>query len=346
MIFNFLREDFSEVIGAYHDGTKIYLSRRVGDKIENIDVNFSVDDDANISGVEQLAEKISALCSQRGWSTSKMGLCLREGVALTFQTQFGTISPQEIDDAVKIWATAQVGKGALYDSIKSDGEVWMEAIDSTTAEDYIKIWRNNGMKLCALTIMPEEITMRLNLTKPITHAEFVAEVVAKNKTPNLIAEYLTAWNYKKISLAIAAGFLIAFTLIFVQTSYKYQVAAAQLETAQSFVDEHAADLETKKFIEKNISEMRRLNENCAAQNNSMTTFNALVQIGKIADGKTRLTKIKSSANSIELEGISEDTDEIKSYVNRLKKITPQVKLGNFSSEDGSTKFTVHLRLKD
>lgn len=346
MIFNFLREDFREVVGAYHDGEKIYLSRRIGDKVENIDANFSVDDDAEISGIEQLAEKISFMCAQNGWGTSKMGLCLREGLAVTFQTQFGTVAPQEIDDAVKIWAMAQVGNSALYDSIKSEGEVWMEAIDRKAAEEYIKSWRENDMTLCVLTIMPEEITMRLNLTKPITHAEFVADVVATKKTPNLIAEYLTAWNYRKISLAIVAGFLIVLLGVFAQIFYEYQVATAQLDEVQNFVEEHAAELDTKKIIEKNISEMRRLNENCAAQSNSLPTFNALVKLGEIADGKTRLTKIKASANLIELEGIADDTDEIKNYVNHLKAITPHVKLGNFSSDDEGTKFTVHLTLKN
>ena len=346
MIFNFLRENFSEVVGAYHDGEKIYLSRQVDGKFENIDVTFSVDDDAGISGVEQLAEKISVVCSQRGWDTSKMGLCLREGLAVTFQTQFGTVPPNEIDDAVKIWATTQVSKDALFDSIKADGEVWMEAIDRNAAEEYIQTWRKNGMKLCVLTIMPQEISMRPNLTKPITHAEFAAEVVATKKTPNLIADYLNAWNFKKISLSIAAGFFIALFGIFAKTSYEYHAAAAQLNTAQIFVDEHAAELDTKNIIEKNISKMRRLNAQCAAQKNSVPTFNALVQLGKIADGKTRLTKIKTSANSIELEGIADDTEEIKNYVSRLKKITPHVKLGNFSVDDDGTKFSIHLTLKD
>ena len=345
MILEFLREDFSEVVGAYHDGTKIYLSHTIGDKVENVEVNFSVDEGAGISEVEQLAEKISVLCSQNGWDTSKMGLCLRENVAVTFQTQFGTVPLNEIDDAVKIWATTQVGKDALFDSLKADGEVWMEAIDRAAAEDYINAWRKNDMNLCVLTIMPEEITMRLNLTKPITHAEFAAEVVATKKTPNLIADYLTAWNFKRLSAAIAAGFLIVLTLIFAQIFYEYQVAAAQLETTQNFVDEHAAELETKKIIEKNISEMRRLNAQCAAQKNSVPTFNALVNLGKIADGKTRLTKIKSSENSIELEGIADDTEDIKNYVSRLKTITPNVKLGNFSSDEGDTKFSIHLTLK-
>ena len=92
--------------------------------------------------------------------------------------------------------------------------------------------------------------------------------------------------------------------------------------------------------------MKRLNALCAAQDNPFPKFNALVKIGKIADGKTYLTKIKISDNNIELEGIADNPEEIKNYVSRLKIITPNIKPGNFSSSDGKVKFTINLTLKD
>ena len=345
MILDFLREDFGEVIGAYYDGEKIFLSRHFNGETESAEVNFSIEDD--VSEIEQLAEKISVICSQRGWKTSKMGFCLREGAAVTFQTQLLSVPQDEIDNAVKSWAIAQVGEDSLYTSIKSDGEIWMEAISKSTAKEYVTAWNKNSMTLCALTVMPEEISTQINLRKTIEYADFVAEVVKTKKAPNFLHEYLSVWNYKKISAAIVALFFFALVGIFLKTSYEYYVAAAQVEKLQATLAEHEDELRLKNFIDENISEMKRINELCAAQKNSIPTFNALVKLGKIVDGKTYLTKINISANTVELEGVADNPDEIKNYVSRLKtNVTPNVKLGNFSSNDGETTFTVHLTLKD
>ena len=344
MSFNFLREDFSEVVGAYYDGEKIYLSRHFDDDVETAEINFSVEDD--VSEIEQVAEKISILCIQRGWKTSKMGYCLREGGAITFQTPLGTIPIKEIDAAIKTWANAQVGDDALYDSINLEDEIWMEAVSKSTADDYIKAWQKNSMTLCALTVMPENFGTSINLTNPITYADYVADVVAIKKAPNLIANRLSAWNYKKISAAIVGIFFCVLLGIFAQTYYEYQNVCAQVEQHQNFMDEHAEELEFKKSIDENISEMRQINAVSSTQINSLPTFNALVKLGKIADGKTRLTKIKTSANSIELEGVADNPDDIKNYVSNLKTITPNVKPGNFSSNDTNMTFTIYLTLKN
>ena len=344
MSLNFLKEDFSEVVGVYFDGEKIYLSRNIDGNVESFDENFSVED--NVSEIEQLAEKISVLCAQRGWNTLKMGLCLREGVVTTFQTPLGVVPPNEIGNALKMWAISQVGENALYDSIKTEEEIWMVAISSSTAYEYVKAWRNNSMTLCVLTAMPEDVYSRTNLKKPITYANFAAEVVANKKTPNLIKNQLSAWNYKKISVTIAGIFFCILLLIFAKTSYEYQEASAQVEELQNYLDEHADELELKKSIEENIAEMKRLNALCAAQDNPMPKFNALVKLGKIADGKTYLTKLRIVDKSMELEGVADNPDEVKNYISRLKSITPNIKPGNFSSSGDKMKFTIHLTLKD
>ena len=345
MILDFFRADYSEVIGVYYDEEKITLSRHINGETESAEVNFSIEDD--VSEIEQLAEKISVICSQRGWKTSKMGFCLREGAAVTFQTQLLSIPKDEIEDAVKSWAIAQVGEDSLYTSIKSDGEIWMEAISKSTAKEYVTAWNKNSMTLCALTVKPEEISTQINLVKPIEYADFVAEIIKTKKVPNFLHEHLSTWNYKKISAAIVALFFFALVGISIVTSYQYYNAAAQVEQLQANLAERDDELNLKNSIDENISEMKRLNELCAAQKNSIPIFNTLVKLGKIADGKTYLTKINLSDNDIELEGVADNPDEIKNYVSRLKtNVTPNVKLGNFSSTDGETIFTVHLTLKD
>lgn len=341
MALNFFKEDFSEVVGAYFDGEKIYLSHRINDTVENIDANFSTSHEDDVSEIEQLAEKISMLCSQRGWKTSKMGFCLREGAAVIFKTQFSGVPSNEIEGAVKTWADS-IGKNVLYSSIRYEEEIWMEAIVKSTAEEYVTAWEKHSMTLCALTVMPVYFDESIELIKPVTFAEFVADIVATKKAPNLLSEQLSAWNYKKISATIAALFFCIFLLTFFKISYEYHTAAEQLEEIQADLKQHTDELEMKKLADKNVAEMKLINSICAAQINSFPQFNTLVKLGTIADGKTRLTKIKTSADSVELEGVAENPDDIKIYINRLKTITPHVKQGNFSSADGVTNFSIHL----
>ena len=343
MIADFFKEDFSEVVGAYFDGEKIYLTRRINDTVENIDANFSIEE--GVSEIEQIAEKISMLCSQRGWKTSKTGFCLREGAVTTFQTQFSAIPSNEIEGAVKTWAEAQIGKNSLFASIQRDEEIWMEAILKSTAEEYVKAWRKNSMTLCALTVMPLEIDKPISLINPSHFAEFVAEVLATKKAPNLLKNQLSAWSYKKISATIAALFFCAFLFMFLKISYEYHNASAQFEEVQAALNRHTDELELKKVADENIVEMKRINALCAAQTNSIPQFNALVKLGMIADGKTHLTKLKTADGDIELEGVAENPEDIKNYIDRLKTITPHVKQGHFSSEDGVTNFMVYLTLK-
>ena len=343
MALNFFKEDFSEVVGAYFDGEKIYLSHRINDTVENIDASFSITQEDDVSEIEQLAEKISMLCSQRGWKTSKTGFCLREGAAVIFKTQFSGIPSNEIESAVKAWADS-VGKDVLYSSIKYEEEIWMEALIKSTAEEYVTAWAKNSMTLCALTVMPVDFDESIELIKPTTFSEFIAEVVATKKAPNLLSEQLNAWNYKKISATIAALFFCVFLLTFLKISYEYHTAAAQREEIQATLNQHAEELEMKKLADENVAEMKIINSMCAAQIHSFPQFNALVKLGAIADGKTHLTKVKTSADSVELEGVAENPDDIKIYVDRLKTITPHVKQGNFSSADGVTNFSIHLTL--
>ena len=62
----FFREDTSEIIGAYFDGEKIFIAR-LTDKFETTGI------DALDATIEELAEKISLVCKQKGWKASAVG---------------------------------------------------------------------------------------------------------------------------------------------------------------------------------------------------------------------------------------------------------------------------------
>ena len=299
LILDFLKEDFSEVIGAYYDGEKIFLARRLNGTKDFAEENFSPA--ADVSEIEQIAEKIFVMCSKRGWRTSKVGFCLREGTAITFQTPLN-VPVEEIDDAVKAWAVAHAGKEVLFTSMNSDSEIWMQAISETTAAEFIDSCQRNSLNLCALTAMPQSEN---ETSTPAEHADFVAGIVAESKTPNLIKNRLNLFNYKKISAAIVAIFFCALLGISVKLAAEYYTASAQLETAQAEMTLYQKDFDAKKFFESEIVELRTINELCAAQTSS-PIFSALVKLGTIADGKIFLNKINFQRENLQIEGTTDD----------------------------------------
>lgn len=339
MILDFFKEDFSEVIGAYYDGEKIFLARRLNGKKTKDFAEEIFSPAADVPEIEQIAEKIFVMCSKRGWRTSKVGFCLREGTVVTFQSPLN-IPVEEIDDAVKAWAVAHVGNEVLFTSIKYDSEIWMQAISETAAAEFVDACQKNSVNLCALTAMPQSEN---EILPPAEYADFVAGVVAESKTPNLLKSRLNFFNYKKISAAIVAIFFCALLGISAKLAAEYHAASAQLQTTQAERALYQKDFDTKKFFESEIVELRKINDFCAAQI-SAPIFPALVKLGTIADGKTSLNKINFQRDNLQIEGTTDDPNEIESYTRRLKKnLTRDVRTENFSSDDDATSFTLSLK---
>ena len=196
------------------------------------------------------------------------------------------------------------------------------------------------MNLCALTAMPQ---FENETYAPAEYADFVAGIVAESKTPNLLKNRLHLFNYKKISAAIVAIFFCALVGISAKLAVEYHVASAQLETAQAEAALYENDFAMKKSFEADFVELRKINELCAAQT-SPPIFPALVKLGAIADGKVFLNKVNFLRDNLELEGTTDDPNEIESYTRRLKKfLTRDVHTGNLSSKDDTTTFSLSLK---
>lgn len=326
---NFFRNDFSKILGIYFDGDKIFLAY-LADKIEFSE--FSFDGDTN-----QLAEKISAVCAKNDWRSPKIALALREGTAATFQTEFKSVPENEIESAVKIWATANVGKGARYSSVKLGDEIWMEALPETLVEEFVDAFDKKSLPLCTLTEIPESSPRPLT---PFNRAESAAEIALNNAAPNILNGKIPTWNFKRIALAAAAIFLLAVSLISVRLGYEYYAAAENLEAAQENLNALSELAALKENIDETAAEMRRLNELSATQNFTQDKFNALVKIGRLADGKIWLDKIKTSGDTLELAGTADTPDALKNYLSRLKSSMSDVRLENSASNDSQVEFLI------
>jgi len=343
-ILNFFREDLSEVLGVYHDDEKIYLAR-LAEKIETAEINFEIDLNDKSTQIEQLATKIKNFCNLRSWKISKVALVLREGTAATLQTEFKNIPANEIANAVKIWAVATVGKNARYTSIKFDDEIWMEALNADIVEEYISAFEKNSLQLCALTDIPANLTDAERPLTPFNRAIFAADILRNKKPPNILAEKIFTWNIKKISLTVAAIFVIILAGISAHLAQDYFTAYTAFQRAQERLQADSDTFTLKENFDALISALKGLNEKIAAQNVSPQKFNALVKLGKIADGKIILSKVKASEENLELEGVAESPDAVKNYLNRLKvAISPKVKLKNSSENDGQLFFTISINL--
>ena len=333
---NFFREDLSEVVGAYFDGEKIFVAH-LSEKFEAIEI------DSDGSDAEQLAEKISLICTQNGWQTSAVGFCLREGDAVTFQTEVDNVPAREIPALVESWAIAQFQKDAAFSFAKVGESIWMETLPQKTVDEFCAAWKKFGMNLRGLSVMPVDM---LTKATPIDHAKFIAEVVRERKAPNILSRS-GILNWKKISAAVAAIFFIALFISSTKIFLDYNAASIQLDAAKMSVNELRDDLELKNSLDADIAELNRLNKICAAQGVNPAKFNLLINLGKVAGGGVHLTKIRADENFLELEGVSTTPDAVKSYLSRVKNsVASSARLeSSVENKDGDIAFTIRAALE-
>ena len=338
---NFFREDLSEILGVYYDGEKIFFAR-LSDKIEMTEINFEIAND-NAPATLQLSEKIKLICNQNLWHNPKISLILREGTAATFQSDFKNIPAAEIKNAVKIWATAHVGKEARYTYIKSGEEIWMEALPASIVEEYVEAFAENSLQLCNLTEFPMILSDTDRPPTPYNLAIFAADILKNKKPPNILPQKISTWNIKKISLTAAAVFLIVIAGISAKLGHDYFTAQNRLETAQNRFTANDDTFILKDTLDASTGKIKRFDGVISAQNVNPQNFNALLKIGKLSGGKIILDKIKANGETVELEGVAESPDAVKLYLNRLKNfVSPKVKLKNSTEEDGQFVFSIGI----
>ena len=334
---NFFREDFSEVVGIYYDGEKIFLARFTH-KIEVDEINFELSLNDDVSPIEQLAEKIFMILNQRGWENSKIGFCLNDDDVIIFRTVFENLPQNEIDSAVEVWAKAQAGKNAFYSFAESDGEIWAETLSETLMNEYLAAFEKNSLSLWALTACPD------SNKKNSDRAVFIAKVLKEKKSPNLLSEKVVNWNFKKF-FPIAAGiFLFVIVCLSIKVFYDYKVTDDELESIRKILSEQSEVIVLQKEIDENILEMKKINSLLESQSEKFSKLNVLIRLGKIADNKIHLSKISVTENFVQVDGFADDSVAIEKYLRKLKNLVAEnFKLDNTSTtDDGKINFTVKM----
>ena len=326
----FFREDAGEVVSAYFDGEKLFVVR-LTEKFETVEL------DAEYAGLEQIAEKISMTCKERGWTTSAVGLCLQDGDAVTFQTEVGNLPPKEIPAMVKSWAVAQAGKDAAFSFAEVGNEIWMETLPRTRLDEICAAFKKFGLNLRGLSVMPSDSLAKV---APFDRTEFISEVVRNKTAPNFLVGGV--WHWTRISATVAAIFFIVLTFATAKVFWDCNAASDALDDAKLAVNEIGADVALKKSIDADIAELHRLNTLAAAQVDAPKKFNLLISLGKVADKTVRLTKISVDENSLEVEGIADTPDAVKAYLARMKgSVAQEVRLETSAErDDGNIVFTI------
>lgn len=327
----FFREDTGEVVGAYFDGMKLFVVR-LTEKFETVEL------DAEYAELEQLAEKISLTCKQRGWSTALVGFCLQDGDVVTYQMAVDNIPAKAIPASVKAWAVANAGKDAVFAFTNVGDEIWMETLPRTRFDEICAAFKKFGLNLRGLSVMPVDSLAKVS---PFDRTEFISEVVRNNAAPNLLSAG-SVWRWKKISAAVAAIFFIVLTLATAKVFWDCNAASNALDDAKLAVNEIGADVALKKSLDADIAELHRLNALAAAQADTPPIFNRLIKLGRIADKSVRLTKIRAAENSLEVEGIAATPEAVKAYLARVKGSVAQgARLENSAArDDGDIAFTI------
>ena len=332
----FFLEDMGEVIGAYFDGEKIFIVR-LTEKFETVEV------EAYGLQLEQLAEKISLTCRQKGWKTSSVGFCLRDEDAVTFQTETDNIPEKEIPALVKSWAVAQAGADAIFSFTKVGEELWMETLPKSAVEEYFSAFKKFDLNLRGLSVMPADMLTKLH---PYDRTEFITEVVRNKSSPNLLGTQGGLWNWQKISQAAAVIFLIIIIIGSAKLFFDYNAVSTGLDAAKISVENLSEDIALKKNLDENITALHRINE-LAAQVAAPDNFNRLLNLGKIADKNIHLKKIRAEKNSLELEGITDNSETLKNYLGRVKNTVAKSARLESSTErdDGEISFVIRAALE-
>ena len=331
----FFLEDMGEVIGAYFDGEKIFIAR-LTKKFETVEV------EAYGLEIEQLAEKISVLCKEKGWRTSAIGFCLREEDAVTFQTEISNVPEKEIPALVKSWAVAQAGADAVFSFTKLGEELWMETLPKSKADEIFSAFKKFGLNLRGLSVMPADMLTKLH---PYDRTEFIVEVVRNKISPNLLTKRGVSFDWLKISYVVAAIFIIGLIIGSTELFLDYSAAANKLDAAKVSVENLSEELALKKNLDENISALHRINE-LAAQVEPTENFNRLLNLGRIADKNIRLTKIRVEENSLELEGSADDSAAIKNYLGKVKgNVASSARLESSTERDDEISFVIRATLE-
>ncbi len=342
---NFFRPDLSEVLGISFDGAKIYFVRIADGEEEKFEVNFKIDAFEKVSKTEQLAEKISVVCSSQGWKTSAIGFCLDPEEIKTCSDDVRKMTSENIFKSAKTWAIAHVGEKSFFDFIVTPEteEVWVEAISKDDAEKYISAWEKNSMTLRALTALPKNFQPEDEYSK----AKFVAQVVRSQKSPNLFNSFLPRFNFIKISATVFAAFFIVLSAISFDLWQDYSTAEENLTDSRENLNTQSELTVTKKIVQKEIAETKKMTKILAEIDEPAAGRNILLKLGLIADGKTRLTKIFCDEKILSIEGISENPEEMGNYLSRLKKSgLSNARIENSSeNDDGEIEFKITVKFE-
>ena len=327
----FRKKPNDEFVGVSFDNKKIFLVR-LTDKEEFAESEFNVIADKDFSAEEQLAEKISLICLQRGWKTSATGLCLDDDTVKTFELEFPKIPAAETEKAVKSWVYIHLGEGTFFDFEENDGKIWAETLQKEHGEKFLDAFKKNSVNLVAMSAFPHDDSEKNTLAD---RAKFIAEVAKSKSGLNLLPiQNEDLWDKKKICLAAAMIYAIFCIILFAKLALIYPQTIEESENAKQNVRQHS-DLAAKKISsEKNIAELQSLNRIGAELGDKNDNFNFLLTLGKIPAEKISLKKIESTGKEIEIEGVAENSSAIKNYLNKLKSYTTNAKLNRSAEDEG------------
>lgn len=341
---NFFQENPEESLGIFFDGEKIFLAHSA-EETRTLEKNFSPDLTEKTSPIEQLAQRVAFICLQEGWRTSQAGIFLNETETVISQTRLEHIPKEEVDAAVRAWAVAHAGEGALHTFAELDGKFFTAALPQETAEEYLSAFAKNSVMVAALTTMPENFFPN---AQPTDKAIFSAEVAAKKNPTNFLVSHLSTWNLKKIFLFAATIFLVIIGILSAKLFYDYHTTSKNFSELQKNFSVQDNLIESQIKLSTNSAEMKELSELIAEQEISGSKLDALIKIGQAADRKIWLKRLRLSDGTAELEGTAENAEAVGKYLRTLRNLfAGSVRLENSSSaEADEVNFLIHLTFEE
>lgn len=396
MIKKFFKHRITEVVGAYCDGATVFIiDLRLqkaavdiaqiveNDEIVDVDYVFDVDrgderwtildvadspldvepaDDLMLRA-ESIAEKISVMCSTRGWSTTVVAMCLNDADVITEVDDLSNVPPTDIDNAVQ-YRIAAAGNfdidNFLAAHVALDDRVWMEGITKNSARTWLDAFRKNDLGLAALTALPDGVDVLdgidlngIEPSKETARAIFAARVAALRTPPNFLTdelERLNGWDFRKFAAVVAAITLIGLSALFGLDRWHYNQSSQALAVERQSLDDLERDFRMIQFIERDQSELDGRRKLLAAL--SKETFpwrSVLIHFGAFHVKGVWLNEIRSAEDkSIELKCEALNYEAMSEFIKALEedkeffRHEPQIQNSHAARSGSTVEFTVRI----
>lgn len=302
---------------------------------------------------ELAVEKIVTMMQVMGWSAAPIAMCLEEDDVFTDTLHLPNMPESEMREAVRWELDGQRDFDepeflSVFQFVTGDEGQWAAAVPKTIVDTWRKAWKENGMELAALTVMPSFVKASCTLENeglrvgevcfPFVHEPYDIfyddggwEALHAAKTlcfpeashMNFLAEgkpFSSDWNWKSMSLTVTAvisiGLFGCFLADYGQLSGEQEALAAQ--KSQLALLSHAQ--KEKRLLEAAEAQIREKNKQLVRLSEESYPWRSiLIHLGTMTVDGVWLSEVTMpKSNELEIQGKAIQYEALAEFLQKFE----------------------------